>query len=105
MREASAVQRAIDDLGGLAAYQAASQRGESRTANFSSARWVAKQLISLGLKPPKGGTKLRLLDVGAVTEQYRKYSGWIECDPIDLNPQSAGIKKADFLEYEVSISN
>lgn len=97
--DAAAVQKTIDSLGGLPAYQAASQRGEKRTANFTSARWVTKQLLTHKLRARD--RRLRLLDVGAVSKQYGKYSGWIECNAIDLDPQAIGIRKADFLEYEV----
>ena len=49
------------------------------------------------------GTKLKLLDVGALDLNYRGQEKTIEATAIDLNPQNPKIVKADFLEYMVSL--
>ena len=47
------------------------------------------------------GSKLKLLDVGALELNYTKQTKWIDAVAIDLNPQVVGIVKADFLQFQV----
>ena len=44
---------------------------------------------------------LSLLDVGALDLNYRSHQKFIKCTAIDLNPQKADIKQADFLTFQV----
>ena len=96
-----------EKLGGIEAYQQASKLGEARHGSFNSAKWVIKQLKALKVFPVQKSTeihvannKLRLLDVGALDNNYQKHVKWIHCTPIDLNPQSSKVMKADFLALQ-----
>ena len=98
-------------IGGINAYQKASKLGEVRHGSFNSAKWVLKQLkahnVCANTNRTDGG-KLSLLDVGALDNNYKKHSKWIQSTPIDLNPQSNDVIKADFLkldhkEYDVVV--
>lgn len=95
-----------EKLGGINAYQKASRLGEARHGSFNSAKWVLKQMRAFNVLELKANKtkvedeKLRLLDVGALDNNYKKYSKWIQCTPIDLNPQSNEVIKADFLKLD-----
>ncbi|XP_078368811.1 uncharacterized protein LOC144652610 [Oculina patagonica] len=95
-----------EKIGGINAYQKASRLGEARHGSFNSAKWVLKQMRAFNVRELKasrtkvGDEKLRLLDVGALDNNYKKYSKWIQCTPIDLNPQSNEVIKADFLKLD-----
>lgn len=115
-REDKAVQIAAleakkEKLGGIIAYQKASKLGESRHGSFNSAKWVLKQLRAYNVcanGTEIGNEKLRVIDVGALDNNYKKHAKWIQCTPIDLNPQSNEVIKADFLkldgkEYDVVV--
>lgn len=97
-----------EKLGGINAYQKASKLGESRHGSFNSAKWVMKQMKDFDVYKRKPGTtssaeeKLRLLDVGALDNNYKKQAKWIHCTSIDLNPQSNAVVKADFLKLEAN---
>ena len=96
----AALEAKKDKLGGINAYQQASILGEAHHGSFNSAKWVVKQLkvLILRLAQAEGTSdKLRLLDVGALDNNYQRQEKWIECTAIDLNPQSGNVKKADFL--------
>ena len=93
----------ITDRGKLATYQQASALGASPQRGGDTSRWLVKQLVRLGLKGNEGTKeKLALLDVGALTHCYVKEAEWINVTAIDLNPQSEGIIKADFLNFTSS---
>ncbi|XP_054753468.2 uncharacterized protein LOC129259191 isoform X2 [Lytechinus pictus] len=51
------------------------------------------------------GSKLCLLDVGALQENYSKQSKWLDAEAIDLNPQCEGIIKSDFFDFKVGESD
>ncbi|XP_072019126.1 uncharacterized protein [Amphiura filiformis] len=95
----NAIQAQIDELGGLEAYQTSSQLGKSHHGNVSTAKWILSKLKEFNIRAEKGH-KLKLLDVGALELNYTKQCKWIECTAIDLNPHSAGIVKADFLQFQ-----
>jgi 25S rRNA (adenine2142-N1)-methyltransferase len=81
-----------DKLGGLPAYQLASLQGSKL---FNTCKWLIKELKS---KRTFKSNTIRLLDVGALTLSYKKYT-WIDATYIDLHPQLPSIKKADLLEF------
>lgn len=95
-----------EKIGGINAYQKASKLGEARHGSFNSAKWILKQMRAFKKLPnTTEGTeeklpKLRLLDVGALDNNYKKHVKWIQCKPIDLNPQSSAVLKADFLKLD-----
>jgi 25S rRNA (adenine2142-N1)-methyltransferase len=82
----------LDELGGLSVYQHASFKGQGM---FSSSTWLMKQLKRLNIV--KNGTKLRLLDVGAITDKYSQHSQYLDYVSIDLHPMHPAVKKQDFL--------
>lgn len=87
-----------EQLGGINAYQQASKFGETRHGSFNSGKWVVKQLKAFNVQPiAQKPLKLRVLDVGALDNSYRKHAKWIQCTPIDLNPQNGNVLKADLL--------
>ena len=99
-----------EKLGGIDAYQKASKLGESRHGNFNSAKWVIRQLKNYNIctsatvqvtESEKG--KLKLLDVGALENNYKKQRKWIDCMAIDSNPQSGSVLQADFLKLDCKV--
>ena len=106
LREDKAAQIAVlearkEKIGGINAYQKASKLGEARHGSFNSAKWVLKQLRAFKVCADRTeGEKLKVLDVGALDNNYKKHAKWIQCTPIDLNPQSNEVIKADFLKLD-----
>jgi len=82
------------ELGGLETYQKASVKGEHLKGRFQTSKWFVKQIqdpncdlkLILDRKNQnqieKKTKKLRLLDVGALDENYSKQSNWIDCTSI-----------------------
>lgn len=106
LREDKAAQIAVleakkEKIGGINAYQKASKLGEARHGGFNSAKWVLKQLRAFKVYANRTeDEKLKVLDVGALVNNYKKHAKWIQCTPIDLNPQSNEVVKADFLKLD-----
>ncbi|CAH1773577.1 unnamed protein product [Owenia fusiformis] len=99
------LQKDVEEAGGIAVYQVASKRGESKHGSFNSAKWVVKTLKKHKVKPASVEEKhLQLLDVGALDENYQKWKSWICATAIDLNPQSPAILQADFLDFKKDVS-
>ncbi len=48
---------------------------------------------------------LRLLDVGAIKNQYLRYSSWLDVTAIDLNPQHPSVIKSDFFDFVSSLGS
>ncbi|KAL6052435.1 25S rRNA (adenine2142-N1)-methyltransferase [Balamuthia mandrillaris] len=117
--------RQLEELGGLEVYQQSSLRGEScqHYKAFNSSLWVLPEIRSRrlyqkscgrsdaerdgevegssGAQEPAAasGRKLRLLDVGAITNHYSKESNWLQVTAIDLHPQDPSVLQADFFEF------
>jgi len=84
-------------MGGLERYQAASLFGAS-SSKFVCADWV-EPLLRLHLAPNEDlGRRPRILDVGAIDNQYLKFD-WFDTVAIDLNAQHPSVVKADFFEF------
>jgi len=97
----AALEAKKEKIGGINAYQKASKLGEARHGSFNSAKWILKQLRAHNVCANRTeDEKLRLLDVGALDNNYKKHAKWIQCTPIDLNPQSNEVIKADFLKLD-----
>lgn len=79
-----------------------SQLGEKLHGNFNCSRWVVKSLQRNELRPA-AGTKLTLLDVGALDLCYRKQK-WVDCTAIDLEGDAAGVQKMDLLDLDKGLS-
>ncbi|KAI3632141.1 hypothetical protein MIR68_009977 [Amoeboaphelidium protococcarum] len=98
-KEMARLQKEIESLGGMDAYQKASLLGQSKQRGGDSSKWLIKALPR-GIKPADG-TRLRLLDVGALEDNYQRYRSWLQVTAIDLNPQNAFVQKFDFMEYRL----
>ncbi|XP_041461963.1 25S rRNA (adenine(2142)-N(1))-methyltransferase-like [Lytechinus variegatus] len=94
----------IEELGGLQAYQQSSLLGEHLHGNVNTSKWVLQKLKEANIRSPKG-SKLCLLDVGALQENYSKQTKWLDAVAIDLNPQCEGIIKSDFFDFKVGESD
>jgi hypothetical protein len=82
---------------------------------FNAGKWVVSELRAAREAEKQGGgdddddngkpdegreaKKLRLLDVGAIKNQYLDHASWLDVTAIDLNPQHPSVIKADFFEY------
>jgi hypothetical protein len=73
IEEKEAIQLEIDGLGGLDAYQKASMKGGAKGAS-AIAKYVTDHLPQPDSNEEK---KIRLLDVGSLSNSYLKYS-WID---------------------------
>ena len=117
-----AVLREQQALGGIEAYQQASMYG-ARSSHFVCARWVEpllRQHMDVATTPDgvasvdetQGGARgavatatgrrARLLDVGAIDNQYLPYD-WVDAVPIDLRAQHASVVEADFFDYAAAL--
>mmetsp|Transcript_18220 Transcript_18220/g.51040 ORF Transcript_18220/g.51040 Transcript_18220/m.51040 type:complete len:168 (-) Transcript_18220:2771-3274(-) len=76
----------LERLGGREAYQEASVLATSRSKH--SSKWVFSELTKLGLRPHKGESPLRLLEVGAVNTQLLSIP-WLSVGILAGTPQSA----------------
>ncbi|GAA5939704.1 hypothetical protein JCM1841_002948 [Sporobolomyces salmonicolor] len=114
-----------EELGGLAAYQAASVHGGDKSRGGESSKWLIKQIkeLKIGLEDKgKGKEKvkveptivdgkkvwpkierreLRLLDVGAIAGTAYADWPWISTVSIDLNPQAPHVLPYNFFDYPV----
>lgn len=95
-RSAAALKRQIEEKGGLQSYQQASIQGQSGDRGGDTSKllmeWLPKDLL-------KEGTKLRMLEVGALSiNNACSKSGSFDMTRIDLNSQSPGISQQDFME-------
>ncbi|TPX53782.1 hypothetical protein PhCBS80983_g06160 [Powellomyces hirtus] len=113
-KTAATIRSEMEALGGLHAYQRASLKGGNEKKGLGACgSWLVTFLreeqkarenatapgAATAASPGAAKTKLRLLDVGAVSGQtYAKQASWIDVSSIDLNPQSQTVKKQDFFE-------
>jgi len=102
--------KAIEENGGLKVYQAASKQGQSKERGGDSSKvlieWLQEAEVIQSKKDAKEGaeigskTRLRCLEVGALStkNEISRFPKEIEMTRIDLNSQSLGIEKQDFME-------
>ncbi|WVR09176.1 hypothetical protein IAU60_006238 [Kwoniella sp. DSM 27419] len=103
----SRIEKEMEELGGLEAYQEASKLGQSRERGGDSSKVLVQWLVEMGMKTStiKGKGKLRMLEIGALTpDNYAACSSWIQNHPIDLNSQHPSIKQQDFFERPLPTS-
>jgi 25S rRNA (adenine2142-N1)-methyltransferase len=97
--EVEALQKQIEDLGGLKSYQQASIQGQSNDRGGDSSVVLMKWLEPTAAALSKAEPKLRLLEVGALsTSNVCSKSGHFDVQRIDLNSQGDGILQQDFME-------
>jgi len=92
--------REVEELGGLAAYQRMSSIGQGEDRGGGSEKvfigWLREMEMHKRVEGSNG--KLRLLEVGALKhDNYASCSSWIECQPIDLRSRHPSIREQDFL--------
>lgn len=71
---------------------------------FNAGKWVVSELRAARAAESEKNSgaaegKLRLLDVGAIKNQYLDHGAWLDVTAIDLNPQHPSVIKADFFEF------
>ncbi|KAG2041546.1 nucleolus protein [Suillus americanus] len=97
------IEREIDELGGLAAYQRMSSIGQGNDRGGGSEKVLIQWLIDMGLRKREVEGKLRyframLLEVGALKpDNYRTCMSWIDTTPMDLRSRHPSIVEQDFL--------
>ncbi|KLO14898.1 nucleolus protein [Schizopora paradoxa] len=89
----------VEELGGLAAYQRMSSIGQGEDRGGGSEKVFIGWLREMEMHKREGSTtKLRLLEVGALKhDNYASCSSWIDCEPIDLRSRHPAIREQDFL--------
>lgn len=97
--EVERLQKRIEDLGGLKSYQQASIQGQSNDRGGDSSIVLMTWLQPLNEALSATGSKLRLLEVGALsTKNACSRSGFFDVERIDLNSQAEGILQQDFMQ-------
>lgn len=93
------INREIDELGGLAAYQRMSSIGQGNDRGGGSEKVLMQWLIDMGFrKREEAKGKMRLLEVGALKpDNYRTCMSWIDTTPMDLRSRHPSIIEQDFL--------
>ncbi|KAJ3754515.1 putative methyltransferase-domain-containing protein [Lentinula raphanica] len=92
------VEREIEDLGGLKAYQRMSVIGQGSDRGGGSEKVLVGWLRDMELHKLQAEKKLQLLEVGALKpDNYASCSSWIENTPMDLNSRHPAIIEQDFL--------
>lgn len=95
------IQRQLNGLGGLEAYQHMSSIGQSSDRGGGSHTLLLQWLKQRRLD--ETGAKLELLEVGALKpDNYRSCSSWIACSPMDLRSRHPSIREQDFLLMDMA---
>jgi hypothetical protein len=90
------IEKEQEAMGGIERYQQASMYG-AKFNKFNCAHWV-EPLLRENFSGKQGGDRPRILDVGAIDNQYLSYD-WFDAVAIDLNSQHPSVIKADFFDY------
>ena len=105
---AESLQSQLDAAGGLPAYQRASIQGQSAERGGDSSRVLVEWLQHAHrpdlarAKDGSAGSKLRLLEVGALRpDNACSRSGLFDVERIDLHSQHPSIRRQDFMERPV----
>lgn len=97
-RELQDVEREIEEMGGLAAYQRMSSIGQGSDRGGGSEKVLIKWLVAMGSSKRDGKAKLSLLEVGALKpDNYVSCTSWIDTTPMDLRSRHPAIIEQDFL--------
>ncbi|EDV25178.1 uncharacterized protein TRIADDRAFT_56862 [Trichoplax adhaerens] len=98
----SDLKKTLIECGGFQAYQTASKLGEEHHGQQNTSKWILKQMNKLTIRPSTKDERLKLLDVGALQDNYVNQKSWIDCTAIDINPCDQSVQKADFLTFTES---
>lgn len=97
------VNREIEKLGGLEAYQRMSCIGQSSDRGGGSEKVLIGWLKQMGCAAVAKEERHRLLEVGAVRpDNYRNCASWMEVMAIDLHSRHPSILEQDFLLMDPS---
>ena len=102
-RNARQIKKEQEAMGGLDRYQKASMYG-AKSSKFVCADWVVPLLQKQRANATNTGHdgRLRVLDVGAIDNQYhdKGYDDWLDVVPIDLHGgQHESVVQIDFFDY------
>ncbi|KAA1474831.1 nucleolus protein [Dentipellis sp. KUC8613] len=94
----AAVEKEIEELGGLSAYQRMSAIGQGNDRGGGTEKIFVEWLKELEWNHVKGKGKHKLLEVGALKpDNYNSCSSWLDVQSIDLHSQHSSILEQDFL--------
>jgi len=100
------VDREIEELGGLAAYQRMSGIGQRDDRGGGSEKVLISWLKEMGLSFKESSNKWRLLEVGALKhDNYRSQKFWIDVCPMDLRSRHPEILEQDFLLMDSEVEH
>ncbi|KAI7598495.1 nucleolus protein [Hortaea werneckii] len=100
------LKKRIEEFGGLESYQQASIQGQAKDRGGDSSVVLMKWLNSMSNSTQANSSKLRLLEVGALsTKNACSKSGMFDIERIDLNSQAEGIKQQDFMDRPLPSSD
>eukprot|EP00055_Hartaetosiga_balthica_P018095 m.128412 g.128412 ORF g.128412 m.128412 type:complete len:325 (+) comp9452_c3_seq1:323-1297(+) len=94
VEEAATLQANVKKLGGLAAYQHFSLKSEGK---FNTSRIVLSFLTKHGIIPSQ--KLLKLLDVGALAENYADQRQYLDATAIDIHSNNPFVKEMDFFDF------
>jgi 25S rRNA (adenine2142-N1)-methyltransferase len=110
-RNAKQIKKEQEAMGGLDRYQKASMYG-AKSSKFVCADWVVPLLLERKQKATArptgddtnkgGGRRIRILDVGAIDNQYhgKGYDDWLDAVAIDLHGgQHESVLQVNFFDY------
>ncbi|OWZ75868.1 nucleolar protein [Cryptococcus neoformans Tu401-1] len=92
-KELDVINNDISELGGLDAYQKASQLGQSKDRGGDSSRILVSWLLDMGIKKDR---PLKMLEIGALRPDNYASERWLKNTPIDLHSQHPSILEQDF---------
>eukprot|EP01104_Vermistella_antarctica_P016405 TRINITY_DN5574_c0_g1_i1.p1 TRINITY_DN5574_c0_g1~~TRINITY_DN5574_c0_g1_i1.p1 ORF type:complete len:331 (+),score=80.28 TRINITY_DN5574_c0_g1_i1:376-1368(+) len=90
----ASIEKSIDELGGLEAYQDASILS---TSLYRTSRWVFQMLHAHNLRPSKGQAPLVTVEIGAINTQLLS-SPFLDVTAIDVMSRHPKIKQLDYFE-------
>ncbi|ETW85675.1 hypothetical protein HETIRDRAFT_414665 [Heterobasidion irregulare TC 32-1] len=92
------IEKEIEELGGLSAYQRMSSIGQGSDRGGGSEKILVGWLKELGWNDLGRRERHRLLEVGALKpDNYQSYATWLNVTPIDLRSRHPSILEQDFL--------
>jgi len=100
------VDREIEELGGLAAYQRMSSIGQGDDRGGGSEKVLISWLREMGMSSRESSSKLRLLEVGALKhDNFRSCTSWIDVSPMDLRSRHPAIIEQNFLLMDSEVEH
>ncbi|CAM9262266.1 unnamed protein product [Sphacelaria rigidula] len=95
-RRLKRLQRELQAMGGRQAYQSASLLSVSF---HNTSKWVTQMLTKMNLRPQRGQSPLKVLEVGAINTRLLDIP-WLDVRAIDLKSQHERIEERDFFSLQ-----